>query len=194
MSVTHCAEEGDCTHLCKGVPAVGGLLLCVLLVDDVPARGHCPEQQRLLHQLSLGGQEVSDDRHHLAVLDDGSVSIHIELQVPLQSAAFLHVPFTNRDQHTPTPSIFHLLHQSGNLLPHWQVDLAHPHPQTSNVSGSSKGFLKAKHTCSVFSSAFGTNYIKHFLKFNQTLSQDSESRDRELHHVCKYWMWHLSSL
>lgn len=94
-------RKGTGTHLCKGVSAVGGLLLRVLFVDDVPARGHCPEQQRLLHQLGLGGQEVGDDRHHLAVLDDGSVSIHGELQVPLEAAAFLNLTGTTTPQVHP---------------------------------------------------------------------------------------------
>lgn len=74
---TQCAVEGTLgSHLGEGVSAVAGLLLRVLLVDDVPARGHRAEEEGLLHRVGLGGQQLCYDRHNLAVLDQSRVSIY----------------------------------------------------------------------------------------------------------------------
>lgn len=71
-------------NLGQGVPSVAGLLRGVLLLDDVPPRGHGTVQQRLLHVLLPGGQQLSDHGHQLPVLDQGHVAVHPESQVALK--------------------------------------------------------------------------------------------------------------
>ena len=75
---------GGAQYLGEGVPSVAGLLGGVLLVDDIAARGHGAEQQRLLHVVLRGGEQLPDHGHHLWVLDQDDVPVHAEGQVPLE--------------------------------------------------------------------------------------------------------------
>lgn len=72
------------SYLSQGVAPVAGLLVRVLLVDDVSAGGHRAVEQRLLHILLFGGQQVAQDGHQLGVLDQRHVAVCAELQVALE--------------------------------------------------------------------------------------------------------------
>ena len=87
MLTVNCASV-NIAYLSQGVPAVAGLLGCVLLVNDVTAGGHSAVEQGLLNILLLSGQQVPDHRHHLGVLNQCCVTIHTKRQVALREVTW----------------------------------------------------------------------------------------------------------